>query len=149
MLWLNTGINGKFGDPAGEFLVAQIVQLRACDGLVRGGNDPQLHSDGYGSILVVSGDHNGTDPGFPAFCNGGLHFRTHGIDHAGEADVSQILLQEFRFCAFRHGGPVSFCSAEDTEGAVGHGFIGGQDRGADLIGHFHCGAVYHGSGTAF
>ena len=148
MLRLHAGVYGKLLNPAAKFFIIHLVQLGACDGLVRAGDNAKLHTDGHCRILVVSGNHNRPDAGLTTFYDGRLDLRTDRIDHAGKSDVGQILLQEFRL---RIGGnriPVPLCAAEHAQGLVCHGLVGSQDGGLHLLCHGDTLSALNRVGTA-
>src|SRR5699024_5239230 len=135
VLGLHAGVDAVLGDGFGQFLIAEVVQLGAGDGLVRAVDDAQLGGDGHGGVLVVAGDHDRADAGFTAFHDGGLDLRADRVDHAGQADEAQILLQEGGLIAFGAAGPPAHRGGQHPQGLVGHGLVGGQDLGPLGVGH--------------
>ena len=127
---------------------ASLVQLGAGDGLAGVGDDAQLLGDGHGGVLVVAGDHHGADAGLTALHDGGLDLGTDRVDHAGQAQEAQILLQEGRLVAGGLFSPVALGGGQDAQGLVGHVLVGGQDLGALGVGHGQGLAVLQVGGAA-
>src|SRR5699024_3289287 len=93
VLRLHTGVNAVLLDGLADLAVGDFVQLSAGDGLAGVGDDAQLLGNGHGGVLVVAGDHDGADAGLAALLDGGLDLGTDRVNHAGQAQEAQILLQ--------------------------------------------------------
>ena len=149
MFGLDAGVDGIFEHLFHKLFVGELVEFGAHDGFFGVTDDAELFTDGNGGILVVAGDHHRADAGFAAFLDGGLHFRTHRVDHAGEAHkdklffkVGGVIGRGFLFIlAQRHG--------QHAQRAVGHGLVRPQDIFADVFGHRHGLAGNDGLGAFF
>ena len=89
---LHAGIDRILQDFLEKFLIGELVELCALDGLRDVGNDAQILADGNGGILVVAGDHDRPDARLAALLDRVVHFRAAGVDHAEAADKDHILL---------------------------------------------------------
>ena len=81
MLRLYARVNGILRDLFLEFLVGNVVELRARNGLRCVLNDAEFLRDGNGGILMVAGDHDRADARAAAFLDRRLDLRAHGVDH--------------------------------------------------------------------
>ena len=135
MLRLHPGVHGDMGVFLLELLVAHGAELRAGDGLHVLGENAQLFGDGHGGVDMVAGDHNGPDARLTALLDGGLHLRTHRIDHARQAQEAQVVLQVGGLHGLGQRLIGALGGGQHTQGLVGHGLVSGQDLGPLLLGH--------------
>ena len=135
MLRLYPGVHSNMGELLFKFGVVHGAELSAGNGLQSVGQNAQLLGDGHGGVNVVAGDHDGADPRLAALLNGGLDLRTYRIDHAGQSQEAQVMLQIIGFKGGRTCiiGPLGRC--QHTQGAVGHGLVGRQNLSTLLLRH--------------
>ena len=149
MLRLHTGIDAEVLHGFVQFLVAEIIQRAAGDGLGGVLDNAQLLGNSNGGVLMVAGDHHRADAGIAALHNSGLDFRTHRVDHAGQTDEAQLLLQHLRLDLLGQAvAPQSLRGSQHTQGLIGHGLIGGKDLAALFLGHGEDGALFLITGAA-
>ena len=84
---------------------------------------------------MVAGNHDRANSGFPALLNCRLDLGTNGVDHAGQAQITELLLQVFRLIAIRRRLPASLCAAKDSQSLIRHGLIGSQNFLTLFLGH--------------
>ena len=102
-----------------ESLFVEGVDLIAAHALVDVIGDAEILGDGKGSVLVVAGDHDGTDSGLLESTDGRLGFRPFGIDHADHAFVDEVCLAQSFAAVVETIG-----EGKDTEGLGSH--LGGS-----------------------
>ena len=135
VLGLHAGIHAVTADHFRKPVVGDVVQLRACDGFIRCFDDAELLGDGNGGILVVACDHDGTDAGLAALCNGVLYLGSDRVDHARQAQEGQVMLQRVRLEIRRKLGPFAAGRAQHAQRFVGHLLVLAQDLGAGFLRH--------------
>ena len=108
-------------------LVRDRVQFRTGDRHIAGLQDPQITRNRRGGILVVPGDHHGTDPGVLALYDRFLYLGTDRVDHAAHTDPCQVLLEHIR--RVRSGPFVidALGGGEHTQRLIRHGLVLLQD----------------------
>ena len=141
VLGLYTGVNGDVLELLVELLIAHLVELAASDGAGLRSEDAELAGDGHGGVNMVAGDHDGTDTGAAALLYSGLDLGTYRIDHAGEADEGEVMLEVGGAAIGGDVVPETLAGGEDTQGLVGHSLVGGEDLVALGVGHGLDGAV--------
>ena len=148
MLGLDAGVDAVLLDGLADLAVGDLIQLGAGDGLAGVGDDAQLLGDGHGGVLVVAGDHDGADAGLTAFHDGGLDLGTDRVDHAGQAQEAEILLQIGGLVPGGLFGPVPLGGGQHAEGLVGHLLVGLQDLFPLGVGHGQNLALFEIAGAA-
>ena len=135
MLRLYPGVHSNMGELLFKFGVVHGAELSAGNGLQSVGQNAQLLGDGHGGVNVVAGDHDGADPRLAALLNGGLDLRTYRVDHAGQSQEAQVMLQIAGFKGNRTCiiGPLG--RSQHTQGTVGHGLVGRQNLSTLLLRH--------------
>ena len=127
VLRLHSRIYGVFFYGRIKVCIADRIKLRARDRFIRALNDPQLRGNGHGRILVVAGDHDGTNPGLPTFVNCLFHFGANGIHHSDKSKEDQIVFQRLCLINRRTAFQPLFGGRQYTQSLVGHGFVGRKD----------------------
>ena len=136
MLRLHTGVHAVLLHLLGQLLVAEAVQSAAGNGLRGIVQYPQLLGDGHGGILVVAGDHHWPDACRAALLDGGLHLRTHRVDHTRQTHEAQILLQILRAVVLGQAAlPQADGRRQHTQGLIRHGLVLRQNFLTLLLGH--------------
>ena len=79
----------------GKFLVAELTELQAGNDLILIFNDTQLLGNRDRCILVVTGNHDHTDPRALTFLDCRFDLRANGVNHARQPEESHPLLQRF------------------------------------------------------
>ena len=148
MLRLDTGIDAVSGDGLGQVFVRQAIELTAGNSLIGAVENIQLLGDGYGGVLMVTGDHHRADARVAALVDGVPHLGTHGIDHARQADEAQLPLQIFGGNILRQRiPPVSHGGGQHPQGTVGHILVIPQNGLPLLLCHGVYLPVFHISGA--
>ena len=123
-------------------LVIHGAQLAAGDGPLALPQDAKLACDGGGGVDVVAGDHHDADTGALALVDGGLDLRAHRVDHAGQADEAEVLLQILRLKVRRRRVIASLRRGQHAQGPGGHLLIRLQHGAAEALRHLGGGAVF-------
>ena len=97
---------------------------------------------------MVAGDHHGADTGGAALRHGVLYLRAHRVDHAGQTDEAQILLQILRLQLVGQTVVQPLGRRQYAEGLVGHGLVVRQNGGALFLRQGEDRAVFHIVGAA-
>ena len=135
VLRLNAGVHAVFRDLLAKLLIRKPVQIGAGHRLGLVGDDSQLFGNGHRRIPVIAGNHDRADSRAAAFRNRGLDLRTDGVDHAGQTQKHQILLQIFRRVVRGFFSPVPFRNGEDAQRPVRHGLVAVQNFLPFCVGH--------------
>ena len=76
---------------------------------------------------MIAGNHNRTDSGSAALFDGRQHLGAHRVDHPGETEETELLLQLSGLPSVGAGRVLSRSSRKDTESLVGQRFIGEEN----------------------
>ena len=95
VLRLDTGIDAVSGDGLGQVFVRQAIELTAGNSLIGAFQNIQLLGDGYGGVLMVTGNHNRRNAGGLTFDNRVLDLGANRVNHAGQTDENQVIFERF------------------------------------------------------
>ena len=132
MLGLDARIDAVLGDLLLEVLVGDLVELGAGDGVARVLADAEVLGDRHGGVDVVAGDHDRADAGLLGLGDGRGDLGALGIDHAGEANEGEVVLERLGAAVVGQGLVHAHGAGEHAQGLVGHGLVGCHELGAAL-----------------
>ena len=77
----------------GKFCLTHLVEFCPAQNFSTGSKDTYLSCNGFGSILVIPGNHDSLQPCLLSDPYGLLYFRSGRVDHSQKSYEGKILLQ--------------------------------------------------------
>ena len=136
----NTGKDIGILDNILEFIIVEMIDLRAGHHLFAGAQQSNLFSHCPGRIGIITGDHDRANTSQARMFERRLHLDTRWIDHAHQPNKDEIFFQFIGIDLFGVVSDILFRAVgktNHTQGVFGHHVIGSNDSFSRLVCHRH------------